>query len=122
MTNYDLPNGRLTLTINRADLPPDELFALGARANPRRAFLFVSKVLGKHWPVATATLARIHALLAAKLPAELPTPVLFIGMAETATALAQGRVRGVAGACAAGRGALSAQQPPARRRGGNAAL
>ena len=90
MTNYDLPNGRLTLTINRADLPPDELFALGARANPRRAFLFVSKVLGKHWPVATTTLARIHTLLAAKLPAALPAPVLFIGMAETATALAQG--------------------------------
>ena len=67
MTDYDLPDGRLTLTISRTDLPPDELFAIGARANPRRAFLFVSKVLGKHWPVATATLARIHALLAAKL-------------------------------------------------------
>ena len=87
---HDLPDGRLTLTIDRADLPPDELFAIGARANPRRAFLFVSKVLGKHWPVATATLARIHQALAAKLPDDLPAPVLFIGMAETATALAQG--------------------------------
>ena len=85
-----LPGGQLTLSIDRADLPPDELFALGARANPRRAFLFVSKVLGKHWPVTTATLARIHQMLAAKLPAALPAPVLFIGMAETATALAQG--------------------------------
>ena len=87
---HDLPDGRLTLTIDRADLPPDELFAIGARANPRRAFLFVSKVLGKHWPVATTTLARIHQALAAKLPDDLPAPVLFIGMAETATALAQG--------------------------------
>ena len=85
-----LPGGQLTLSIDRADLPPDELFALGARANPRRAFLFVSKVLGKHWPVTTTTLARIHQMLAAKLPAALPAPVLFIGMAETATALAQG--------------------------------
>ena len=87
---HNLPDGRLTLTIDRADLPPDELFAIGARANPRRAFLFVSKVLGKHWPVTTATLARIHQALAAKLPDDLPAPVLFIGMAETATALAQG--------------------------------
>ena len=63
MTDYDLPNGRLTLTINRADLPPDELFALGARANPRRAFLFVSKVLGKHSPVATTRYSPPNCLL-----------------------------------------------------------
>ena len=77
MSDYALPNGRLTLTINRADLPPDELFALGARANPRRAFLFVSKVLGKHIPVPTETLVRVHRLLAAKLPADLPAPRAF---------------------------------------------
>ena len=90
MPAYSLPYGTLHLDIDHADLPPDDLFALGARDNPRRAFLFVSKVLGKHIPVPTATLARVHRLLAAKLPADLPAPVLFIGMAETATALAQG--------------------------------
>ena len=90
MPAYRLPYGTLSLRIDHADLPPDELFALGARANPRRAFLFVSKVLGKHIPVPVAALGRIHRLLAAKLPAGLPAPVLFIGMAETATALAQG--------------------------------
>ena len=90
MPAYSLPYGTLHLDIDHADLPPDDLFALGARDNPRRAFLFVSKVLGKHIPVPTATLARVHRLLAAKLPADLPAPVFFIGMAETATALAQG--------------------------------
>ena len=74
MPAYSLPYGTLHLDIDHADLPPDELFAPGARDNPRRAFLFVSKVLGKHIPVPTATLARVHRLLAAKLPA----PVLFI--------------------------------------------
>ena len=86
---YHLPTGTLTLAIHHADLPPDDLFAVGARANPKRGFLFVSKVLGKHWPVTPQTLAHIHHALAAKLPADLPAP-LFIGMAETATALAQG--------------------------------
>ena len=90
MPAYSLPYGTLHLDIDHADLPPDDLFALGARDNPRRAFLFVSQVLGKHIPVPTATLARVHRLLAAKLPVDLPAPVLFIGMAETATALAQG--------------------------------
>ena len=90
MPAYRLPYGTLSLRIDHADLPPDELFAPGARDNPRRAFLFVSKVLGKHIPVPTETLARVHRLLAAKLPADLPAPVLFIGMTETATALAQG--------------------------------
>ena len=48
MSAYSLPYGTLHLDIDHADLPPDDLFALGARDNPRRAFLFVSKVLGKH--------------------------------------------------------------------------
>ena len=55
MPAYSLPYGTLHLDIDHADLPPDDLFALGARDNPRRAFLFVSKVLGKHIPVPCAS-------------------------------------------------------------------
>lgn len=88
-TRHELPTGTLHLGIRHADLPAETLFAIGARANPKRGFLFVSKILGKHWPVDIPTLARIHEALAAKLPAPCGK-TLFIGMAETATALAQG--------------------------------
>lgn len=86
---HHLPTGTLDLAIHRAELPPDTLFAVGARANPKRGFLFVSKVLGKHWPVSPQTLTHTHDTLAAKLPAP-QGATLFIGLAETATGLAQG--------------------------------
>ena len=88
MSVYALPTGTLTLAIHRADWAAEELFTLGARENPKRGFLFVSKVLGKHWPVTPQTLAQVHEALAARLPQD--TPTLFVGMAETATGFAQG--------------------------------
>lgn len=87
---HHLPTGTLQLNIHHSELPPDALFGIGARDNPKRAFLFVSKVLGKHYPVDTETLGHIYQSLAAKLPAPEDKITLFIGMAETATALAQG--------------------------------
>ena len=87
--HYVLPTGTLNLTIQQAELPPDALFGIGARQNPKRAFLFVSKVLGKHYPVSVQEMRQVHARLAAKLPV-FQRPPVFIGMAETATALAQG--------------------------------
>lgn len=45
----------LNLTINIKEnpyqIPLDSLFEVAARKNPKRSFLFVSKVLGKHLPV-----------------------------------------------------------------------
>ncbi len=85
-----LPAGMLRVHIGKSLLPPHELFTFAARRNPRRAFLFLSKVLGKHLPVAPEKMAATHVRLAAMLPPDMPQPVLFIGMAETATALGQG--------------------------------
>lgn len=84
-----LPNGRLRVTVQRADWALQRLCAFAARNNPRRGFLFVSKVLGKHWPSLPAQMQAAHAALAAKLPVA-AEPALFLGMAETATGLAQG--------------------------------
>ena len=84
-----LVNGRLRIDVQRADWDLHRLSAFAARNNPRRGFLFVSKVLGKHWPSAVAEMQAAHAALAAKLPPA-REPALFIGMAETATGLAQG--------------------------------
>jgi hypothetical protein len=88
-----LPNGRLRVQVARAEpgWTWQRLCGFAARHNPRRGFLFVSKVLGKHWPSAPAEMAAAHDALAARLPAPAGArPVLFIGMAETATGLGQG--------------------------------
>ncbi|WP_159565412.1 phosphoribosyltransferase domain-containing protein [Budvicia diplopodorum] len=66
------------------------LFEMAERNNPKRSFLFVSKVLGKHIPVTPSAMKASHRTLAAKIPTGLPEPVLFIGMAETAVGLAAG--------------------------------
>ena len=81
--------GRLSLTVRREDLPIAHCLTYATRQNPRRFYLFVSKVLGKHWPVRPSIMHEMHIRLAAKI-AHLPGPVLVMGMAETATALGRG--------------------------------
>lgn len=85
-----LPGGRFTLTIEREDIPFRELCDLAIRNNALRRFLFVSRVLGRHCPVRPETLRNVAAELARKLRLRLkPGPVVFFGMAETATTLGQ---------------------------------
>jgi hypothetical protein len=85
-----LPNGRLSVNVTRSAWGLPRLCAFAARNNPRRGFLFVSKVLGKHWASAPQEMYATHSDLALPLPAPRGRPVLFIGMAETATGLGQG--------------------------------
>lgn len=84
-----LPTGELHLTVERSDYRFDDIMGFAARDNARRGFLFLSKVLGKHWPVRPAAMTAIHERLAADVP-DLPGPVVFIAMAETAIGLGQG--------------------------------
>ncbi|WP_375767280.1 phosphoribosyltransferase family protein [Archangium gephyra] len=88
--SVSLPTGRLDVSVRRADLPLDVLCGFGARRNPRRGFLFVSKVLGRHLPVRPSTMRDVHRRLARKLPDDLPGPVVVLGLAETAIALGRG--------------------------------
>ncbi len=81
--------GRLSLTLRREEWPLEACVTYATRQNPRRLYLFVSKVLGKHWPVRPSVMREVHQRLAAKI-ANLPGPLLVIGMAETATALGRG--------------------------------
>lgn len=116
---------KLDIEENSYDLPLSSLFSLGARKNPKRNFLFVSKVLAKHIPVnpliprvtgallgdalikkisnssplndlllskslqdnSLLNMAMTHAE-SVKIPLDKTT--LFIGFAETATALGHG--------------------------------
>lgn len=86
-----LPTGRLDINVDSTELPLEKLTGFAARNNVKRGFLFVSKVLGKHYPVRPAIMHETHIRLARKITGlTLAEPVLFIGMAETATALAHG--------------------------------
>lgn len=85
----ELPTGTLELTVDHSDFALDDLMGFAARANAKRGFLFLSKVLGKHWPVKPSVMRTIHEHMAAAVPFE-AGPVLFIAMAETAVGLGQG--------------------------------
>ncbi len=85
----DLPTGRLQLQVNHAAWPLDALCDFAARDNPRRGFLIVSRLLGRHIGAQPSTMRAATRDLAGMIPADLPGPVLVFGMAETAICLGQ---------------------------------
>jgi hypothetical protein len=87
--SIELPTGTLALTVHHSAIAFDQLIGFAARANAKRGFLFLSKVLGKHWPVKPSMMRAIHEQMAADIPAS-AGPVVFIAMAETAIGLGQG--------------------------------
>ena len=89
MRQISLPTGELEVRLTQGEHELDTLLGFAARANAKRGFLFLSKVLGKHWPVKPSLMQAIHARMAANVP-ESTGPVIFIAMAETAIGLGQG--------------------------------
>lgn len=86
----NLKRGRLVVEVNASTFDPQALFSFAERRNPKRAFLFVSRVLGRHIPARPSLMADSFNALAAHIPSDLPGPVLVIGMAETAVGLGGG--------------------------------
>ena len=93
--HIDLSRGRISVTVNHhhPEWKLDDLLSFAERINPKRAFLFVSKVLGKHIPVAPSVMQKSYQDLAALIPKNLPYPIRVIGMAETAVGLGAGVYR-----------------------------
>lgn len=91
----ELSRGTLAVTVkkNHPDWPLDHLLDFAERINPKRAFLFVSKVLGKHIPVKPSTMQQSYQDLCQLIPQDLPTPITVVGMAETAVCLGAGVYR-----------------------------
>src|SRR3546814_8972728 len=83
-TKIELSTGTLELVIEHA-AELDAFCDFAARANPKRGFLIVSKVLGRHLPASPNAMRGAMDELGQKLPADLPGPIVFLGMAETAT-------------------------------------
>ena len=90
--SFPLNSGEMHLSVTSSEYPLDEMLDLAERQNPKRAFLFVSKVLGRHIPVLPSRHRNVLHQLARKVVAELgdQTPVLVMGFAETAVGLGAG--------------------------------
>lgn len=91
--SYLLDEGLLTIYSSRSARDLDGLFGVAQRINPKRPFLFVNKTLGRHVPVAPSVMRESYNALAARVPRDLPTPIVFLGMAETAVGLGAGVYR-----------------------------
>jgi hypothetical protein len=92
---HDLQAGVLNL---RMGLPVGQVapFKVAERINPKRAFLFVSTVLGRHIPVRPADhFAAVDALVEKCDPEGISGPVLVMGYAETAVGLGAAVARGI---------------------------
>lgn len=86
-----LETGTIQLNVNQVQgWALDDLLDIAQRRNPKRSFLFVSKVLGRHIPQKPHIIRKAFTDLADQIPSELSQPVLIIGMAETAVGLAAG--------------------------------
>lgn len=97
MKTENLRRGRISVSVQQhhPDWHIDNLIDFAERINPKRAFLFVSKVLGKHIPVAPHLMNRTYRDLWELIPKDLATPLTVIGMAETAIGLGSGIYREV---------------------------
>ncbi|WP_163833234.1 phosphoribosyltransferase domain-containing protein [Spartinivicinus ruber] len=67
-----------------------DLLTFGARQNPKRGYLFISKVLGKHIPCKPSLMAETYQVLSKKIQLASSGPTLVVGLAETATGLGAG--------------------------------
>lgn len=91
--NVQLTSGTLALNVQRCEAPfkLEDLCGFAVRQNPKRSFLFVSKVLGKHYPVRPSKAMLVNSLLARKVFEKgVSDNALFVGFAETATGLGNG--------------------------------
>lgn len=85
-----LSRGTLSINYKIKNFSADDLFDIAERNNPKRAFLFVSKILGKHIPVSPRKMRHSYRELSQMLPDDSQNGAVFIGMAETAVGLAAG--------------------------------
>ena len=86
---FNLPNGTLTINTTKETIPFEDAIRIGARNNPKRGFLIISTLIGRHWPTKPSTMNHIMNMMADQI-GNIETPVTFIGMAETAVGIGEG--------------------------------
>ena len=86
--SYSLSRGQLDLTIRHELEPFENLLGVAERINPKRAFLFVSKVTGRYVPTSLSEMIRTTALLASQVPpCLLEGATTVLSLSETALGL-----------------------------------
>lgn len=90
--SVSLRTGQLEIRVKKGHIPLQRLLGFASRVNSKRGFLFVSKILGKHYPVRPRLMAWSYRALARRIVQQLDNtqPSLWVGMAETATGLGYG--------------------------------
>jgi hypothetical protein len=88
--NMELADGLLQISVNQACMPLEALCDFALRNNPNRKLLVVSKVTGRHIPVRPSVAWQAFKLLAQQVASDLPGPIVFIGLAESAIGLGHG--------------------------------
>ncbi len=89
--SIQLATGHLKLDVAPGKIPVQRLLGFAARISSKRKFLFVSKILGKHYPVSPILMRWSYRALARQvLQQALGQGSVWIGMAETATGLGYG--------------------------------
>ncbi|MFT5707216.1 MAG: hypothetical protein ACI9ES_001507 [Oceanospirillaceae bacterium] len=90
--HIQLQTGELQVSVLRARFPLDTLLTFGSRLNPKRRFLFVSKVLGKYVPCKPNAMRESYLAMALQIQPFIDESanVWVLGVAETATGLAAG--------------------------------
>ena len=87
---YKIGAGNLTVKVTKGADRLDDFIDVAQRKNPKRPFLFVSKVLGRHIPVKPSVMEQTYFELVEGLADTLIGPVAVVGMAETAVGLGAG--------------------------------
>jgi hypothetical protein len=93
---WDCRTGAMSLEVTHSShYSALELVDLGARSNPKRPFVFVSRVLGKHIAARPGQMVAAQNVLAKNVgfpgrPGAVDETTVFVGMAETATGLGEG--------------------------------
>jgi orotate phosphoribosyltransferase len=87
---YQITTGDLTVKVTKGAERLADFIDVAQRKNPKRPFLFVSKVLGRHIPVKPSVMAQTYDELAEGIMANLSGPIAVVGMAETAVGLGAG--------------------------------
>jgi hypothetical protein len=83
-----LKSGTLDIKSNREF---SDLSGFASRNNSKRGFLFLSKVIGKHYPSDPSQMQAVHKLLAQQIKPNLNHgPTVIFGFSETATCLGYG--------------------------------
>lgn len=89
--SIELDTGTLHLELTPGRVPIRRLLGFASRIGSKRKFLLVSKILGKHYPVAPRLMSWSYRTLArSALASGIAGGSLWIGMAETATGLGYG--------------------------------